>query len=164
MDERALRAMCRRLLRDLGLRRPVSASRLCEALGRHRGRPIVVVSRDLPGGGTFGALVPMPDRDLLVVQARMSPQHRQTVVYHEIVHLVRSHAGAPGTGRALCGGRLPGVGATATGGTFYDHWQEWEAETGAAILAGWSSPADAADEPVTPAERAIARALGAGGR
>ncbi len=80
------------------------------------------------------------------------------------MHLVRSHAVSPGSGRALCGGRLPGVGATATGGTFYDHWQEWEAETGAAILTEWSSPAAPVDGPVSPAELAIARALGAGGR
>ena len=154
--------MCRRLLRELGLRRPVSATQVCEAYGRNRGRPIVVVARDLPDGGGLGALIPLPDRDLLVVPARMTPQHQQTIIFHEIVHLVRSHAVAPGTGRALCGGRLPGGGATAPGGTLYDHWQEWEAETGAAILAQWSSRTGAADGPVSPAELAIARALGAG--
>lgn len=166
MDERALRSVFRRLLRELGLHRPFSAQQVCEALGRHRGRPIVVVARDLPDGGAFGALLPMPDRDLLVVQARMTPQHQQSTLFHEIVHLVRSHAAGSGTGRSLCGGRLPGVGATAPGGTLYDHWQEWEAETGAAILTGWSGPATAVDGagPVSPAEEAIARALDPGRR
>lgn len=167
MDERGLRELCRDLLRDLDLRPPLSAVTLCERLGRHRGRPIVLVPRDLPDGGAFGALVPMPTRDLVVYQRHATARHQESIIFHEVVHLVRGHVTGAGGG-LLCGGLLPDVGPGDSTGTLYDRWQEWEAETGAAILAEWAADRSVAGAVPTAtsgasaAERAIARAFGGG--
>lgn len=161
MNERGLRRLCRRLLRELDLQPPLRADELCERLGRHRGRPIVVVPTDLPGVGGFGALVPMPAKDLIVYPQQLAPAHQATIIFHEIVHLVRGHAASlPGDRLLVCGAQ-PEAGPEPA--TVYDRWQEWEAETGATILSRWAEPlrpAAPARPDASPAERTIARVLG----
>ena len=91
-----------------------------------------------------------PDRDLIVLQQRSTAAGRAWIVFHELTHLLREHPAA-GTG-PWCGG--------TEGGTLYDGWQEWEAETGAAILSEWAT-AVPLPRPASPVDRAVARGFGA---
>jgi hypothetical protein len=151
VDERALRALLLGVVDGLGLQPPCSAEELCAALGAARGRPILLAPRaDLPVRGGFGCLVRFPDRDLIVLQQRSTAAGRAWIVFHELTHLVRDHTTA--AAGAWCG--------AAAGGTLYDRWQEWEAETGAAILSEWAT-ALPLPRPASPVERAVARGFGA---
>lgn len=168
MDEGELRRLCRATLRELGLRPPLRVGQLCERLGAARSRPIVLESRaDLPVSGGFGCLCPFPDKDLIVYQRNSTPPGRDWIIFHELIHLIRGHVEPEGPGGTLmCGALLTERDSAARQGhTLYDDWKEWEAETGAAILAEWSvlpacSPSlDAPQRGV----RAFVRALGGSG-
>lgn len=157
MDERELRRFCRRTLTALDLRPPLSAEELCARLGSARGRAIVLVARDLDAANAFGCLVPMRTRDLIVHDANLSRAHRDHVVFHEVVHLLRGHVDRTATqdGPLICGPRPAG----AAQGTLYDSGQEWEAETGATIFSTWAQTEPGAPTPTEPVASAITRAL-----
>jgi hypothetical protein len=151
VDERALRSFLRGAVEGLGLRPPCTAEELCAALGAARGRPVLLVPRaDLPVRGGFGCLVRYPDRDLIVLQQRSTAAGRAWIVFHELTHLLRDHTSVGAA--SWCGG----VGGSAP----YDGWQEWEAETGAAVLSEWAT-APPRPPPAGPVERAVARGFGA---
>lgn len=168
MDERELRALCRRTLRDLGLRPPLQVRQLCERLGAARSRPIVLEARaDLPVSGGFGCLCPFPDKDLIVYQQNSTPPGREWIIFHELIHLIRGHAEPDSAGDAvMCGALLTDPGSAVTHGhSLYDDWKEWEAETGAAILAEWSALPSGSPSLDAPQRgvRAFVRALGGSG-
>lgn len=139
MNGRALRRRLRALLRDLDLHPPLAAEELCRRLGEQRRRPIVLVPTDLPGAGAFGALVPMRTKDLIIYQTRLVGMHREAVIFHEFSHLFLHHiTTALAAGKTLvC--NLDLADADLLGdATLYDQIEEWEAETGAAILCEWA--------------------------
>lgn len=139
MDQHELRRLCRGVLENFGISPPVDAQVLCERLSRARGREIRLIARDLPCSATFGALVPMPTRDLIICPQRIAHPYRQHIIFHEVMHLIRGHGSANGARKLFVCGRppdnSPGVRHRQN---LYDHWQEWEAEAGATILATWA--------------------------
>lgn len=151
MNERGLRRLLRDLLRALDLHPPLDADLLCARLGEHRGRPLERVAASLPAGA-FGALILLPRKDLILHQANLSRPHRDLVVFHELVHLVCGHVDRCAVTQLVCGqDRL---------GNLYSRPDEWEAETGGAILAAWTGEQPIATSPTDPRERSIVRALG----
>lgn len=153
MNERGLRRLLRDLLRQLDLHPPLDADLLCERLANHRRRPLECAPAVLPAGA-FGALIPFRGADLILHQENLSKPHRDLVVFHELVHLIRGHVDPDSGAEFVC--------APDTTGNLYSRRREWEAETGAAILASWATerPVGAVDMGACPNERAIARALG----
>jgi hypothetical protein len=128
VEKHELRRLCRGVLEDFNISPPVDAQVLCERLARARGREIRLIERDLPCSATFGALVPMPTRDLIIYPRRVAHPYRQHIIFHEVMHLIRGHGCASGAKKLFVCGRQ----------NSYDHWQEWEAETGATLLAAWA--------------------------
>lgn len=167
MTEPELREFCRRMLDRLAITPPIDPEQLCRRLSDERGRPIVLEARTLPGaeGFGFGSLLPMRTKDVLVYPTDVSRPWQAWIIFHEVIHIVRGHIdddAAP----LLCGSAAEQALEATDPGTaaYYVRWQEWEAETGATILAGLSSrPSRAvrADrDDLTDVERAYARAIG----
>ncbi|HEV7827451.1 MAG TPA: hypothetical protein VGP04_01105 [Pseudonocardiaceae bacterium] len=136
MNQHELRRLCRGVLRDFNISSPVDAQLLCERLARARGREIRLIARDLPCSAAFGALVPMPTRDLIIYPRRIAHPYRQHIIFHELMHLIRGHGSASGPRKLFVCGRPPGnPPGVKHRQNLCDDWQEWEAETGATILA-----------------------------
>lgn len=155
------------MLDRLAITPPFEPELLCRRLSDERHRPIVLDARTLPGaeGFGFGSLLPMRNKDVVVYPADVSRPWQSWIIFHEVIHIVRGHLDGD-TEPLLCGSAAEqSLEATAPGAAaYYDRWQEWEAETGATILAGLSSrPGRAvrADrDDLSDIERAYARAIG----
>lgn len=153
MNERRLRRLLRDRLRHLDLHPPLDPDLLCERFGNHRRRPLKRVPASLPAGA-FGALISLRKADLILHQDGLSKPHRDLVILHELVHLILAHVGHESSEEVLCG--------PDTTGNLYARRIEWEAETGAAILASWTSERSIGKHgaPTDSCELAITRALG----
>lgn len=121
-----LRELCLKMLSDLDIVPPLTASTLCERLGESRGRPIKLVAAEVFTTASVGHLICKRRRDLIVYQRDAPPGQQDHVIYHEVLHLIRDHL--DGQESLSCGG------SEDAGGGLYTAWQEWEAETGASIL------------------------------
>lgn len=170
MIEDELRQLCLSLLGQLAITTPIDPVELCRRLGEWRARPIVLEPRRLPGAETFGfgSLLPMRSKDVIVYPADVSPPWQAWIIFHEVVHLVRGHVGGDGDRRPLLCGTAAERDVDEPGSTaYYGSQEEWEAETGAAILAGLSSNPGRVLRPdrddLTDAERAYTRAIGGTG-
>lgn len=137
MDENGIRRVLRKLLRELDLHQPLRVEELCERLSQDRERPIVLVSTELATAGAFGTLIRMPKKDLIVYQSNLSTTHQDAIKFHELTHLILDHV-SPGSDDAPSLNCV--LGAQTQAKTYYDNQLEWEAETGARIMLGWSSP------------------------
>lgn len=165
MTERQLREMCRGLLAELAVRGQPEPHELCRRLAQHRGRAIVLEAQRVPGvdGCGFGALLPLPDKDIIVYPADVSPPWQAHIIFHEVIHLVLNHAG---DGHLLCGSdsELAAEARQAGSGAYYQRSEEWEAETGASILAEIAGrptvPVQSERRDLSAAEKAYARAIG----
>lgn len=165
LSERRLRELCRDLLAELGFHGPPEPHELCRRLAAHRGRDIVLEAQRVPEaeGCGFGALLPLPGKDVIVYPADVSRPWQGHIIYHEVIHLVRSHAA---DGQLLCGADadLAAEAQEAGSGRYFHRWKEWEAETGATILTEIADRGAAllySDRPdLSPAEQAYARAVG----
>ncbi len=164
-----LRRSCRRLLRELDISPPLEPGLLCERLGAWRGRPVELVAHPVPAGTATGILLAFPNKDLILYQSETTLPHQAHIIFHEVAHLVLGHL--TGGGRAVCGAlldpapseRAP-VSGKRRGATLYDQRQEWEAETAATILTGWTAAPGPAAGTVGSADAAARRfsaALGA---
>lgn len=139
MDEDELRRALHSMLEDFDIRPPFDAAVLCERLAWARGREIRLIARDLPSPAVFGCLVPMLTKDLIIYPEYAAQPHRQHIIFHEAVHLIRRHVSTGGAGELLTCGQLTDDCARAERRRVpYDHWKEWEAETGATMLSEWS--------------------------
>jgi hypothetical protein len=121
-----LRELCLRMLSELDIVPPLTASVLCERLGKSRGRPIKLVAAEVFTTASVGHLICKRRRDLIVYQQAAPPAQQAHVIYHEVLHLIRDHL--DGQESLSCGG------AEDDSAGLYAAWQEWEAETGATIL------------------------------
>ena len=83
----------------------VTLERLVTAVGRDRGRPIAIVTEDLPPG-VSGQWRQYVDRDEFLVQ-RGLPAAERTVA-HELGHLVLGHEGIPVTELARAEAQVAG--------------------------------------------------------
>ncbi|MGP3634032.1 ImmA/IrrE family metallo-endopeptidase [Streptomyces sp. 24-1644] len=102
---------CERRVRDLGL--PVDTTltieQLCEHVGRGRGRPVQLVSLELPLGSPHGLWVSTESREYVVFEERLAPVHQRQVILHEIGHIVCDHAASPALAAEDAGLLLPSL-------------------------------------------------------
>jgi hypothetical protein len=133
LSRRHLEAFCLELLADLALRPPFSPEDLCDRLARRRGRAIKLQAADLGATTSIGHLVVQERRDRILFERSAPAAQQATVIYHEVIHLVRDHLS--GQASLTCG--TPAEDDTSPGmsGSLYSGWQEWEAEAGGRILA-----------------------------
>lgn len=165
LSEAQLRVLCRKLLTELGFDSIFEPYELCRRLASHRGRRIVLEASQIRGveGAGFGALLPLPDKDIIVFPVDVSPPWQGHIIYHEVVHLIRGHGHG---GQLLCGSDADQAAEAekAGSGQYYRRAEEWEAETGAVILAELAGRPGILIESENPrlssAEQAYARAVG----
>lgn len=166
MNERQLRRRCRDLLRRLDLRRPLDPFELCRRYSQARGRPLVVATRQLPFPGGFGALFPMPAKDLILCPDNISTEYQAQIIYHEVMHLDLDHLAASRGGQQplMCGQLMASSSEPRTRSLYADE-REWEAETAATILSEWSGEGgpEAGAPPPGRTEEAVLRAIGGRG-
>lgn len=164
MNRSQLRKLCQHTMRDLRLRPPLDVEALREALGEHRGRPIIIAASDeLSGRRKFGFTWNDPSADavLIMYEARTTWTHQMMIILHELAHLICEH---PGTAvdhsyrtehaqefqeisplaLAQVLGTAPPRRARRTrrrqrplAASLYDEPAEWEAETMATIMSEW---------------------------
>ncbi|MFI1830589.1 ImmA/IrrE family metallo-endopeptidase [Streptomyces sp. NPDC020412] len=67
-------------------------------LGEKYGRPIEILTAELPEGSPDGALLCSAQGDFILVEERLTPIHKRQVILHELGHLVCGHLpeGKPG--------------------------------------------------------------------
>jgi hypothetical protein len=157
-----LEAFCLELLADLALRPPFSPQDLCERLARRRGRAIKLQAADLGATTSIGHLVVQEQRDRILYERSAPIAQQATVIYHEVIHLVRDHLSGQ---TALTCGTPAEEDDTSPGltGSLYSGWQEWEAEAGGRILAQLSRRRARPDSLLLPSdhpEHGIAAAFG----
>lgn len=139
--ERSLRTFLHRQMSDLDLKAPYLPSLMCEAYGRARGRTVELRPEHVPELGAFGVVMRLPQTDVIVYQAAVDEQHQTRIIFHEFIHLLCGHTSdSEDDGVLSCG---PQALEDPRADNLYDSWQEWEAETGAAILEEWSDAAPA---------------------
>lgn len=126
---------------ELGLARPFTLEELVAATGRRRGRPVTVVEEHLGALDAMpcGIWVPLPEADVIFVEEKTSPAHRQHICLHELAHILCEHAGAgaamvPADLLRLLPALAPEKVASVLARTSYDSEQEREAEAMATVL------------------------------
>ncbi|WP_333760898.1 toxin-antitoxin system, toxin component [Streptomyces sp. IBSBF 2390] len=69
---------------------------LCSAMAERRGRPTTLGIREFPkdiAHGTTGLWLDLEDRDLVVIEENLTPDHQLVVLGHELWHMHAGHAG-----------------------------------------------------------------------
>ncbi len=172
MNERELRKFGKALLTELGLRKPPAPPEFCRRLSEHLGVPIVLESGRRPGVRSYACVVPFPDQFVIAYFDTLSPARVNYVIYHEIAHIILGHLAGNTSGVPLVCGALfskdEDEDEDEDEGTpqksFYATPREWEAETMAAILSGWSKmPIQADWKHLGPYGDALGRAFGGRG-
>ena len=64
---------------------------LCDAMSRHRGRPVEFRMASFPPGTASGLWLDMADRDLVVIEERTAPDHQLVILGHELWHMKAGH-------------------------------------------------------------------------
>ena len=157
-----LQDFCRNLLAELALRPPFTPHELCRRLAEQRGRPLKLQAADLGATTSIGHLVVQEHRDRILYERTAPTAQQATVIYHEVIHLVRDHLS--GQAALTCGspfdeGDDPGPSRFS----LYEGWQEWEAEAGARMLTRMARRRARPDSLALPAhhpEHNIAAAFG----
>lgn len=155
-EERRLRRMCLRLLRDLDVQPPLDVRGLCALIGEHRGREIRLLPYPIPATGPFGALVRGSTADHIVYQRDTTRQHQDHIVLHELGHLLAGHISAPAgaeLGQPVISEdesrrRFPDLDPVMVRRALrregYDDAHEQQAETVASVIHEWASVLDGA--------------------
>jgi hypothetical protein len=148
MDGRKLRRHCEARLADLVIPDPFDLNEFCAALGRDRGRPLVLVPIALPGRAPCGMWAVTDDADYIFVQKQTSPLHRALIGLHEVSHLLFGHtesaAASEHTDRLLAPSLDPGTVRYMLRRTHYSATAEREAEMLASLIlnevGAWAPP------------------------
>jgi hypothetical protein len=161
MNERQLRAQCRRLLRELDIRPPLDVVDLCRRIGEHRGRPIRLVEYPLAIPGPFGLSFEADFEgdgrcDVIAYQKETSKWHQNHIILHELGHILADYDGGE-DGEDDSGvadfeeivTRLPfGSVRRRYRRTCYDSPHEREAELIATIIMEWAAALDGTPDPL----------------
>lgn len=148
-SEVVLRRRCRRLLRELGMRPPLSVEALAERFAEHRRRPIFFEAYPLPIPGPSAVTFAEPGGDVVFYQAVAGKALSRHYMTHELAHLLLDH-----DPRDVHDIHLADR-------TVYVSPAEWEAETVATIILEWSMIFDELPRrlPASPALERVQRAF-----
>lgn len=152
---RRLRRLCEKKFRQLTVPDPFDINEFCAALGRQRGRPVILVPIALPGRAPCGMWAVTDDADYIFVQKQTSPLHQALIGLHELSHLLFEHDGSTGVsahaGELLAPSLDPEAIRYMLGRTHYSADQEREAEMLATVILNdvgtWVAPEPARDLP-----------------
>ncbi len=165
MNRNQLRKLCQRTFRELDLHPPLDVQLLCDRIGQHRERPIIIApSDDLAGRRRFGFTWddPAAGAVLIMYDARTTWTHQMMIILHELAHLICEHPGTAidhsyradherefqeisplalaevlGTAPPRPPRRIGGRRREKFAASLYDEPAEWEAETMATIMSEW---------------------------
>jgi hypothetical protein len=140
-SERELRALCRRELAGLDLDLPLDAEQLCALYGARRGRPIRIISHQIPAGMPNGVWLVAEDADYFFYQACTTKLHRDQIIIHEFGHLIAGHQLLDGAGKRLIAQTVIDSTDEALTSTCYSDEREWEAEFLATLIGEWAARA-----------------------
>ncbi|MEV4649016.1 ImmA/IrrE family metallo-endopeptidase [Saccharopolyspora sp. NPDC049357] len=135
--ERRLVRRLRRQLSELGITGPMGMEEVAERLGKHRGRPTMLVPYPLLAGEAFGLWLGTTGADYILYQETASPLHREHIIAHEIGHMLCGHESDEIDDQVMAdlipGGR-PDLVRSLLRRTHYDRPKERDAETAASLL------------------------------
>lgn len=169
--ETDLHRRLRRELQELGVRPPLDVEELCRALGKKRGRPIVLKPAPLEKPGPSGLWVDTPDIDIILYQQETTRLHQEQIILHEVGHIIvaddeaeEDEAEAPDDfvdGWATLLPVLdPKLVRRVARRCSYDSDEECSVELSATIILEWSSMLRGASLSEDPAVRRVEAALG----
>jgi len=133
-----------RLLAEIEMPVPFNLDKFCEAIAKHRGRPLLVEAVEGVNGSDgelCGLWVELEDADCVFYEASTSPLHRDHIVLHEISHILLGHTTANGLDLGANLGELftgidPAMVRNVLGRASFSTPQEREAEELATWIAG----------------------------
>ncbi|RII15930.1 hypothetical protein DSC45_16945 [Streptomyces sp. YIM 130001] len=136
---REVKDLIARLGARLDLPAPAAPEQLFAALlaaaSELRGRQIVLLEEEFPHRTATGLWLDMPDRDVIVVDARATPFHQLAIICHEIWHILKGDCGhhdeaASGAAQALSDrSELHSAVRQVAARTAFDEASEQDAET-----------------------------------
>ncbi|GGP40261.1 hypothetical protein GCM10010214_12060 [Streptomyces abikoensis] len=88
---RRARRECRALLEKANLPPYSTVQELCERLGVQRGRPIVLIAREMTHGQRSGQFEQHLTEDRIYYPQHTSTAHQAHIICHEIAHLLLAH-------------------------------------------------------------------------
>ncbi|MEV0125831.1 hypothetical protein AB0I16_30540 [Streptomyces sp. NPDC050703] len=88
---RRARRKCRALLEGASVPPYTTVEELCERLGAKRGRPIVLIPKELVPGETSGKYEQHLTEDRIYFPLHTSTAHQAHIICHELAHLLLEH-------------------------------------------------------------------------
>jgi len=171
--ERELHRRIRGELQELGVRPPLDVEELCRALGKKRGRPIVLKPAPLEKPGPSGLWVDTPGMDIILYQQETTRLHQKHIILHEVGHILVADDEASAAAEAkeepddyvegwasLIPVLDPKLIRRVARRCSYDDGEECAVELVATIILEWSSVLDDAQLSEDPALRRVQTALG----
>lgn len=123
---------CDRLIADLQVTAPFHMENFIESVGETLDRPIIPLPMAMPAGGPTGLLLQTATANYIVFRRNTSRVHQESIVLHELAHLLCGHIGAQGMDRTrsklLFPYLDPDMVISMLGRTTYSDGQEREAE------------------------------------
>jgi hypothetical protein len=80
---------------NLVLPDPFDLTELCEAVGRRRGRPVILAAVPIAALGPCGLWLATDSVDFVCYERDTSLPHQQHIVLHELGHMLCGHGGQP---------------------------------------------------------------------
>lgn len=151
--ERELRRRCRRELRALGVRMPLDIHDMTQRLADLRGKPIKLIAAPLPVDGPSGYWLPTQSADYVWYQECTTVRRQRRIVLHEMWHMIARHEFCVGDVPVVVAALMSAVSAETVnkilglGRSGYGVRPEWEAETAATIISGWTEKFERAGLP-----------------
>ncbi|WP_138356392.1 MULTISPECIES: ParH-like protein [unclassified Streptomyces] len=117
---------------------PFDVHEMFQRISRQRGRPIHLLSRQLPPGSPCGLWISTGSADYMLYEQATSPAHQDHILLHELGHLLHDHGvGQPlstDVARTLMPSLKPELVQRVLGRTRYSDTEENEAETFASVI------------------------------
>lgn len=162
LGESSIRRRALAMLRGLDMPSSPDVELLCERLGEHRQRPIVLMPRSFPHTSAFGLWLKTDSADLVMYEKDATAEHQRHIIRHEIGHILFDHEGEPPAGDDVLDTLVPSLPAhvvqRALRRTCYNTAAEWEAEVFASVvtdLTGHHSSSRPDDVPASRLEQAF---------
>ncbi|MFH8405610.1 ImmA/IrrE family metallo-endopeptidase [Streptomyces sp. NPDC018019] len=91
MGLRRARRQCRAVLDRAKVPAYTTVQELCDRLGRQRGRPIILIAREMAPGQRSGEFQQHLTEDRIYYPKSTSEAHQAFIICHELAHLLLTH-------------------------------------------------------------------------